>query len=39
MGGMNAQEAWNQALVQMARISSLAVSAAQNFMHGIEEEA
>jgi acyl-CoA oxidase len=41
MGGMNAQEAWNQALVQMARISRAYSQflLLQNFMHGIEEEA
>lgn len=40
MGGMNAQEAWNQALVQMARISRAYSQflLLQNFVHGIEEE-
>jgi acyl-CoA oxidase len=40
MSGMNAQEAWNQALVQMARISRAYSQflLLQNFMHGIEEE-
>jgi acyl-CoA oxidase len=40
MGGMNAQEAWNQALVQMARVSRAYSQflLLQNFVDGIEEE-
>jgi acyl-CoA oxidase len=40
MGGMNAQEAWNQALVQMARISRAYSQflLLQSFVSGIEEE-
>jgi acyl-CoA oxidase len=40
MGGMNAQEAWNQALVQMARISRAysQFHLIENFINGIDEE-
>lgn len=40
MNGMNAQEAWNQALVQMARVSRAYSQflLIQNFVDGIDEE-